>query len=122
MAGVGCAALLLGVLALGCIPPEPPRDAGVLPEAAVVDVPIDILLSPPDVAGLPDVAECPTDCPRAVVCCRSDCSGPPVERGCCPCGPGEVDSLSCAPERTCALAADQGARQPAPLQRGTLMR
>jgi len=46
-------------------------------------------------------ASCGTECLRAVICCRSDCTGPAVNRGCCSCGPGEIDSLSCSPQRTC---------------------
>jgi hypothetical protein len=89
------------------MPPEPPRDAGLILEAAVVDVPIDVITAVDvavDVATLPDASDCPTDCPRTTVCCRSDCTGTPVDRGCCPCLPGEIDSLSCPTERTCALA------------------
>ena len=103
MGWLGRGAVIAGVLAVaGCTSPEPPRDAGQL-ETAALDVPLDIIAGN-DVPMFLDAPDCPADCPRTTVCCRSDCSGPAVDRGCCPCAPGEIDSLSCSAERTCALA------------------
>ncbi|HET6282295.1 MAG TPA: hypothetical protein VFH73_15120 [Polyangia bacterium] len=44
---------------------------------------------------------CPMECIREVICCRTDCTGPVVSRGCCSCLPGEVDSISCPAQRRC---------------------
>jgi hypothetical protein len=55
-------------------------------------------------AGSADSGSCGVECFRAVICCRSDCTGPAVNRGCCACEPGEIDSLSCSPDRSCVQA------------------
>ena len=61
MGWLGRSALVAGVMAaVGCTPPEPPRDAGP-PDTMVVDVPLDIIAAGDgNVPTLPIAADCPT--------------------------------------------------------------
>jgi hypothetical protein len=87
---------------------DPPRD-GALPDSAVEGSVI-VADSGSEMATSFDSGSggaggsCGVECLRAVVCCRSDCTGPAVNRGCCACEPGEIDSLSCSPQRSCVQA------------------
>jgi hypothetical protein len=80
---------------------DPPPDGGSRGDGAQGDQAQESVM---ESAGGRDSAPermCAMECIREVVCCRTDCTGPVVSRGCCSCLPGEVDSINCPATRRC---------------------
>lgn len=94
--------LLLALLVAGCgRTTDPPADGARDQQAQGGDRGGDQMSSPDSTPGGDAGRNCPMECIREVICCRTDCTGPVVSRGCCSCLPGEVDSIQCPAERRC---------------------
>jgi hypothetical protein len=101
---LGAAALVLAVACGRTTDPRPDghaRDTAGADDVGRAELATDLVQG--EAGGSPDQGSrmCTPECLREVTCCRGDCAGPVVYRGCCSCLPGEVDMLSCPPQRQC---------------------